>query len=156
MPLIVKDYTWSETETHVVIRVPLKGVKPNKADIFSSDLYIKVNFPPFLFEVHLFRAVIEEQCTVKIGNGLIVFHLTKREEGIWGQLCSEVDSKDELTEKRTAAVEHSHQRAKEDKEERAKKKREEEQFAIKQQMKLEEDDKERIEKQKQVCRWYVY
>ena len=37
MPLIVKDYTWSETESEAVITVPLKGVKPSKADVLSTD-----------------------------------------------------------------------------------------------------------------------
>lgn len=42
MPVLVKDYTWSETDTEVLITVPLKGVKPSKADIFSSEDYVKV------------------------------------------------------------------------------------------------------------------
>ena len=42
MPVIVQDYTWSETTSEVVITVPLKGVKPSKVDIFSSDDYVKV------------------------------------------------------------------------------------------------------------------
>ena len=42
MPVTVQDYTWSETIDEVVIIIPLKGVKPSKADIFSSDDYVKV------------------------------------------------------------------------------------------------------------------
>ena len=42
MPVIIKDYTWSETINEVVIIVPLKGANPSKADIFSSDDYVKV------------------------------------------------------------------------------------------------------------------
>ena len=42
MPVIVEDYTWSETINEVVIIVPLKGANPSKADIFSSDDYVKV------------------------------------------------------------------------------------------------------------------
>ena len=42
MPVIVKDYTWSETINEVVIIVPLKGANPSKADNFSSDDYVKV------------------------------------------------------------------------------------------------------------------
>lgn len=44
MPLLVKDYTWRQTENVVVIRVPLKGVHHSRVDIFSSDNYIKVCF----------------------------------------------------------------------------------------------------------------
>jgi len=44
MPLLVKDYTWRQTENVVVIRVPLKGVHHSRVDIYSSDSYIKVCF----------------------------------------------------------------------------------------------------------------
>ena len=43
MPILVKDYEWEETEENVRITVPLKGVKPNKVDIFSTEEYIKVS-----------------------------------------------------------------------------------------------------------------
>lgn len=46
MPLLVKDYSWRQTENVVVIRVPLKGVHYRKVDIFSSDNYIKVYWIP--------------------------------------------------------------------------------------------------------------
>ena len=43
MPIAVKDYSWDETETLVHVVVPLKGVKASKADIFSTDDYLKVS-----------------------------------------------------------------------------------------------------------------
>ena len=42
MPILVKDFTWEETESAVFIDVPLKGVASNKVDIFSSGQYLKV------------------------------------------------------------------------------------------------------------------
>ena len=42
MPILVKDYTWEETEKHVFITVPLKGVMTNKVDILTTEEYIKV------------------------------------------------------------------------------------------------------------------
>lgn len=42
MPLIVKDFTWEQTEKVLFITVPLKGVKAQKVDIFSSEEYLKV------------------------------------------------------------------------------------------------------------------
>jgi dyslexia susceptibility 1 candidate gene 1 protein len=52
MLLLVKDYTWRQTESVVVIRVPLKGVHYSKVDIFSSDNYIKVYFLGLLCDSH--------------------------------------------------------------------------------------------------------
>ena len=42
MPIAVKDYTWDETEKMVYITVPLKGVRTNKVDLFSTEEYLKV------------------------------------------------------------------------------------------------------------------
>ena len=150
MPINVKDYTWKETDDEVSITLPLKGVKGSKADIFSTDRYIKVNFPPYLFEVHLFAPVVEEQCTAKVGNGVIEFILIKKDSRVWGRLTSvESEDKGVMVEKRAEAIEHTHKAAAELAKQRAEKKREEEQYAIKQQMKLEEDERMRIESEKQ-------
>ena len=45
MPILVKDYIWEETEKHIFITVPLKGVMTNKVDILTTEEYIKVSFP---------------------------------------------------------------------------------------------------------------
>ena len=146
MPIAVKDFVWGETELEVSITLPLKGVKGSKADIFSSDQYIKVHYPPYIFEVHLFAPVVEEQCTVRIGNGAVHFRLVKLKPGVWGRLASEESGdKDAMVDKRTEAVERAHKMAEETRVQKAKQRREEEQFAIKQQMKLEEEERERIE-----------
>ncbi len=146
MPILVKDYTWRETNREVLITVPLNGVKSSKADIFSTNQYIKVNFPPYLFEVHLFAPVLEGKCTAKVGNGVIEFILTKQEEKLWkGLVSKESADKDTMIGKRTEAIEHAHKMAAKVAEAKAKQVREEQTFAIKQEMKLEEEERERIE-----------
>ncbi len=146
MPILVKDYTWRETDCEVSITIPLKGVKSSKADIFSTNHYIKVSYPPYLFEVHLHAPVLEERCTAKVGNGVIEFVLMKEEEGIWGRLESqESENKEFMSAKRAEAVEHAEKAAANLAKENAKKKREEERFAIRQEMKLEDEERERIE-----------
>lgn len=150
MPIIVKDYTWQETEGEVIISLPLKGVSSNKVDIFSTDQYIKVSYPPYLFEVHLFKHVVEAQSTAKIGNGIINFRLLKKEPKVWGRLNShESEDKGTMAAMRTEAVAQSQRTEAELREEKAKKKREEEQYAIQQQMKQEQEERDRIEREKQ-------
>ena len=150
MPIAVKDYSWKETEAEVNIVLPLKGVKGSKADILSTDRYIKVSYPPYLFEVYLYADVVEEQCTARVGNGIIEFRLIKKEAGLWGNLASEeTEDKQVLGEKRAEAVEKVQRSAAEQAEARAKKKREEERFVIREQMKLEQAQRERIEGEKQ-------
>lgn len=146
MPILVKDYTWRETERDVSITLPLKGVKSSKADIFSTNRYIKVNYPPYLFEVHLHAPVLEEKCTAKVGNGVVNFVLAKEEHVLWGRLASEEsENKDAMSVKRAEAIEHAQKMAAKLDEDKAKKKREEERFAVKQEMKLEEEEREKIE-----------
>lgn len=154
MPIAVKDYTWRETEAEVNIVLPLKGVNASRADIVTTERYIKVSYPPYIFEVYLHAAVVEDQCTVKLGNGIIEFRLIKKELGLWGSLiCKETaEDKNVLAEKRTEAMEVVKKVAVEETEARAKKKREEERFAIREQMRLEQEERERIEADKQVER----
>lgn len=151
MPILVKDYSWSETENEVELKLPLKGAKPNGVDVLSNDDYIKASYRPFFFEVQLLAPVLEEKCLVKIGNGIIHFRLVKKTPGLWGRLdAPDGGNKASMAEKRAAALAHAQQKAAEEDAEKVKQKREEEQFAIKQQMRLENEEKERIERVKQV------
>lgn len=45
MPLLVTDYSWTQTDSTVYISVPLKGARVGKVDILSTDQYLKVKFP---------------------------------------------------------------------------------------------------------------
>lgn len=36
MPVVVRDYEWSETDTTLVVSIPLKGVPAKKVDIYGS------------------------------------------------------------------------------------------------------------------------
>ena len=154
MPITVKDYTWRETEAEVVLVLPLKGVSPSKADILTTERYIKVHYPPYLFEVYLAAEVVEEKCTVKLGDGAVEFRLVKKESELWGALAAKdvVGDKEALAEKRTGAVEAVGKAAVERAEARAAKKREEERYAIREQMRLEQEARERIEGEKQAER----
>lgn len=94
--------------------------------------------------------MIEEKCRAKVGNGLIEFCLMKKDEGLWGQIGSSTIDKDEMKRRRDEAVLASHQREKELVEKRAKAKKQEETFAIREQMKIEQEKRDRIEKVKKV------
>ena len=44
MPIVIKDYKWEQSDTEIFITVPLKAVKTNKVDVFTSETYVKVWF----------------------------------------------------------------------------------------------------------------
>ena len=154
MPITVKDYTWRETEAEVVLVLPLKGVSPSKVDILTTERYIKVHYPPYLFEVYLEGEVVEEACTVRVGDGAVEFRLVKKKSGLWGALAAGDVGEDRqiLAEKRAEAVETVGKAAVEKAEARAVKKREEERYAVREQMRLEQEERARIEEEKQVER----
>ena len=56
MPVAVKDYTWDQTDCTLFITLPLKGVKPNKVDVFSTERYLKVCQFINLIKVFFYRS----------------------------------------------------------------------------------------------------
>ncbi|XP_031558123.1 dynein assembly factor 4, axonemal-like [Actinia tenebrosa] len=146
MPLLVKDYLWEETDLSVIITVPLKGAQFNKLDIFSTEEYIKVSYPPYLFECFLFAPVEDVKGKATVGNGAVVFSLIKKEAGIWSSLqAPQAEDKEFKKRKRDEAIQMAHERALEIARIKENEKREQERYALKQQMKIEEDERNRVE-----------
>jgi len=115
MPIVVKDFTWSETETEVAVVVPLKGVRPAKADVYSTATYIKVNYPPYLFEADLLHPVDDVESKAEIGDGKVKFVLKKAEAVIWGELVLKDVDKATLRARREQSQEASFKRQVDDK-----------------------------------------
>uniref|UniRef100_A0A3B4BFH7 Dynein axonemal assembly factor 4 n=1 Tax=Periophthalmus magnuspinnatus TaxID=409849 RepID=A0A3B4BFH7_9GOBI len=86
MPLLITDYSWTQTDSTVYISVPLKGVRASQVDIIATDQYLKVHFPPYLFEAFLAQPVDEDKSTAKVGNGAALLTLSKKTEELWDQL----------------------------------------------------------------------
>ncbi|XP_072888939.1 dynein axonemal assembly factor 4 isoform X2 [Hemitrygon akajei] len=148
MPVLVKDYTWEQVESEVFITVPLKGVSAGKADIFCAEDYVKVNFPPFLFEVLLYASIDESKSSAQLGNGAVIFTLHKRESRMWEQLITTEVNKEKLQEKRERAILAAQVKAQEAAKEKAIKKRENEKYSLEKMMKVEEDNRKQIEELK--------
>ncbi|XP_043934896.1 dynein axonemal assembly factor 4 isoform X2 [Protopterus annectens] len=144
MPLLVKDYTWTQTPSLLYITVPLKGVGPGKVDILCSENYLKVNFPPFLFEVFLCAPIDDTKSSAKVGNGVVVFTLYKKELELWKSL-SLTDDKEKMQRIREQAVIKAQEKAKAEKEAKAVQKRDNEKYALQKTMKIEEEERKRIE-----------
>lgn len=85
-----------------------------------------------------------------MGGGVIELLLCKKEEMVWGQLQSNIKmDKEEMKKKREDAVRLAQEKAEQEQAERNTKKREAEKYSIKQQMKLEEEARGKIEREKQ-------
>ncbi|XP_075714086.1 dynein axonemal assembly factor 4 [Rhinoderma darwinii] len=149
MPIIVKDYSWQQTEKEIFISVPLKGAAVGHSNVMCTEEYIKVNFPPFLFEVFLFASIDVDRSITKIGNGIVLFTLHKQSPSMWDSLSLANVNKETMQKLRENAVVRVQEKAKEDAQAKAVKKRENEKYSLGVMMKIDEEERKRIENLKE-------
>ncbi|XP_060780189.1 dynein assembly factor 4, axonemal [Neoarius graeffei] len=151
MPLLIRDHTWSQTESAVILRVPLRAVTPGKVDVICTEEYLKVSFTPFLFEAFFFEPIDEEKSVAKIGNGVALFTLPKKKQGLWEQLSANIE-KDKQREIREGAIMKTQNKEKEKEDARARRIQEERNFTLQAMMKIEDEERTRIQRMKdEVC-----
>lgn len=87
MPIIIKQPDWDQTERKVYLSLPLNGVSPKQVDVFRTKDYLKISFPPYLFESFWPHEVLEAEDEIKVDVSTplqkISLELTKREERLW-------------------------------------------------------------------------
>ncbi|XP_073443119.1 dynein axonemal assembly factor 4 isoform X2 [Dendrobates tinctorius] len=149
MPITVRDYTWQQTEKELYISVPLKGAAAGASSVLCTEHYIKVNFPPFLFEVFLFAAIDVDRSITKIGNGIILFTLYKQEPRVWESLSLVNVNKETMQILRENAITRVQEKAKEEAQSKALRKRENEKYSLEVMMKIDEEGRKCIEQLKE-------
>ncbi|XP_062277572.1 dynein assembly factor 4, axonemal [Scomber scombrus] len=148
MPLLVTDYSWTQTESTVYINVPLKGAKVGKVDILCTDEYLKVHFPPYLFEAFLSEPVDDDRSTAKIGNGVAVVSLPKRNNKLWEQLMITTNDKEKKKEIRERALQKHQEKLTAESKAKAEKQHTDKKYALETMMKLEREERESIQNMK--------
>uniref|UniRef100_A0A3P8S1M9 Dynein axonemal assembly factor 4 n=1 Tax=Amphiprion percula TaxID=161767 RepID=A0A3P8S1M9_AMPPE len=146
MPLLVSDYSWTQNDSTVYINVPLKGAKAVKVDIVSTDEYLKVNFPPYLFEAFLFEPVDEDRSSAKVGNGVALISLPKRINKQWDQLMMTTNDKDKKKEIRERALLRYQEKLSSESRQKAEKRQADKKYTLEMMMKLEKEERENIQK----------
>uniref|UniRef100_A0A3B3W076 Dynein axonemal assembly factor 4 n=1 Tax=Poecilia latipinna TaxID=48699 RepID=A0A3B3W076_9TELE len=148
MPLHVTDYTWTQTDSTVHISVPLKGATAAGVDIVSTEEYLKVHFPPFLFEAFLFEPVDDDRSSAKVGNGVAVFTLPKKTHKVWEHLMITTGDKETKREIRERALLTQEQKLSAELKQKAEKRQAEKKYALETMMKLEREERDRIQQMK--------
>ncbi|XP_072947168.1 dynein axonemal assembly factor 4-like [Epargyreus clarus] len=141
MPILIKDFTWSQTPEKLHIRIPVNPVFRENVDLFTSDCYIKANFTPFLFEVFLLHEINNDTSKCTITDDLIVLDLIKKQELDWKSLEKSL-TKEEKMKIRQKIIEQSQEKAKKEAEERVIKKSQLDRFTVQQAMDI--DNKQHI------------
>ncbi|KAJ3163769.1 Dynein assembly factor 4, axonemal [Geranomyces variabilis] len=144
MPILIKDYSWTESESHVYLTVPLKGANPKKTDVYVNDVYVKINFPPYLFELDLHDKVDGEAAVATIGNGCAKLELPKNKSGLWTTIMLDNATPADLRIRRQEADKRFRERADAARAEKAAAKRAEEQLLVQKQIEVERADRERV------------
>ncbi|KAK9517301.1 hypothetical protein VZT92_025184 [Zoarces viviparus] len=147
MPLLVTDYSWTQTDSTVCLSVPLKGARVGKVDIMSTDEYLKVHYPPYLFEAFLFEPVDDDRSTAKVGGGVAVFSLLKRTNKVWEHLMMTINNT-EKKEVRERALLNYQEKLSAQSTSKTKKENAEKKYALQKMMKLEEEKRDSIQKTK--------
>lgn len=135
MPLLVKDFTWTQTEDTVHIRIPIKAVNREKVDMFTADSYIKAHYSPYLFEAFLLHDVDNDNSNCIISDDLITLNLCKRETLKWECLEKEL-TKPEKKKLRQEILDKSVETAQQQKEDRRIKKSQLNRFTVQQAMEI--------------------
>ena len=137
-------YTWSETTDKIEISIPLKGVSVKKVDVFTTSNQLKVSYSPFLLDVNLFNDIDEDRSRAVLKNGTLKISLPKKEVELWNQLEFR-GTKQEIQQRRAAALKEREDKVKLQDEQLAAKKVEEERRLTRQHMALEERERQRID-----------
>ncbi|XP_050996399.1 dynein axonemal assembly factor 4 isoform X2 [Acomys russatus] len=149
MPVRVSDFSWQQTPAAVFLSLPLRGVCVRDADVFCGESYLKVNFPPFLFELFLYAPIDDGSSKAKIGNDTILFTLYKKEPVVWESLSMPGVDKEMMQRIREKSILQAQEKAKEATEAKATAKREDQRYALGEMMKIEEEERKKIEDMKE-------
>uniref|UniRef100_A0A672ZIV0 Dynein axonemal assembly factor 4 n=1 Tax=Sphaeramia orbicularis TaxID=375764 RepID=A0A672ZIV0_9TELE len=135
MPVLVPDYTWTQTQSTVHIHLPLKGAKPGRVHVTSTDEYLKVHFQPFLLEVFLFQPVDDDRSTARIGNGVANITLYKKTNNQWEQLMINTTDKEVMKQIRMKALMKNQEKLTAESKTKTQKRQEERKYTLQSMMK---------------------
>lgn len=141
---VAGEYTWRESDAHIELTIPLKGVSPKRVDVFAASSLLKVSYLPFLLDLNLFDEIDEDSSRAVLKNGELILRLKKREMKIWGRLCFE-GTKEDIHQRRCNAMHKREEAVNRQMEKVASKKVEEERMVFRRHMALEEDERKRLD-----------
>ena len=152
-------YTWEQTRENVLIHISLKGTAKSSVDIYVSDLFLKVNFSPYLMALDLYDKVVFDKCVARFDqrDGKLHLSLPKETPQEWKDLMFKIDDKNIdkaerkklLNERRSKAMARKRKHDEEVKELVIEKRRANEKMTLRKQMALEEGERQNIEELKE-------
>lgn len=85
MSIFVKNVDWSQTESEVIINVPINRRK-SIDDVVIAEKFLKVNVHPYFYELFFEHPISVDQSTCKILESHFRFRLKKANQEWWQSL----------------------------------------------------------------------
>ena len=86
MPILIREIEWNQTESLISFSVPLKGgTRISDVDILATKDYIKLSYPPYLFENFFFAPVKQEGMKCVLSESVMNFQIEKQVPGEWSK-----------------------------------------------------------------------
>lgn len=86
MPILIKNVDWTQTESDITLKIPLKGHTKSADDVIIWQKFLKVNIQPYFFEVFFQNPINYEKSTCKLLDTGIVCTLKKTSNEWWPRL----------------------------------------------------------------------
>lgn len=115
MPVIIKDYTWLQTEKYITIKIPAKGAIKKDVDFLTTRRYIKAHYNQFFFELFLTKDVDNTKSNCFITNDEIIIELSKAKPEQWDVLEASINKSEKLELKKKYLEEYEEQIQQQDK-----------------------------------------
>lgn len=86
MSIFVKNVTWSQTNSEVIVNVPIAGRKSIE-NVILAEKFLKINVQPYFYEVFFEQPICVEQSSCKILESNFKFRLKKaKADECWNDL----------------------------------------------------------------------
>jgi len=112
MPLPIQ-FDWSEDESMLYFVLHARGAKAKNMDVLLSDVYVKVNCHPAMFDADLLHEIDPDhpKTRCRVGADKVTLSLKKKEPGLWEEFRAK-GTKAELRERRQVALDSATAREK--------------------------------------------
>ena len=84
MPILVtEDWTWEQTDDEVTVTVPVPHCTARNTDILTTDVFVKISSPPYLFLLDTMHEIDPDKAEAVISPGKVLLRLPKAAPGPW-------------------------------------------------------------------------
>lgn len=97
MSSFLQNLNWSQTQTEIILNIPIKG-KKSCDDVVIAEKFLKINSHNNFYELFFERSICVEDSSCKILESNIKFYLKKATDEWWSNINNETISLEQKKE----------------------------------------------------------